>query len=50
MQKIFMIRTSIKQLLTKYQIFKKSPQISHIHKNVFFKVYLQLFRPTASSL
>ena len=24
---------NFKQLLTKYQIFKKLPQISHIHKN-----------------
>ena len=28
----FLIRASIKQLLTKYQIFKILPQISHFHK------------------
>ena len=33
----FQIRTLIKQFLTKYQIFKKLPQISHIHKNRNFK-------------
>ena len=32
-QKDFKIQTLIKQLLTKYQIFMKLPQISHIHKN-----------------
>ena len=32
-QKNFQIRASIKQLLTKYQIFKILPQISHFHKN-----------------
>ena len=32
-QKDFQIRTLIKQLLIKYQIFTKLPQISHIHKN-----------------
>ena len=38
MQKDVKIRTFNKQLLTKYQIFKKLPQISHIHKNCnFFK-------------
>ena len=40
----------IKQLLTKYQIFTILPQISHFHKIVIFQVYLQLFRPTASSV
>ena len=38
MQKYFQIQTLIKQLLTKYQIFTKLPQISHIHRNRnFFK-------------
>ena len=32
-QKNFKIRNLIKQLLTKYQIFTKLSQISHIHKN-----------------
>ena len=32
-QKNFQIRASIKQLLTKYQIFMILPQISHFHKN-----------------
>ena len=32
-KRIFKIRTSIKQLLTKYQIFTKLPQISHININ-----------------
>ena len=36
MQKDFEIRTLIKQLLTKYQIFTKLPQISHTHKNRIF--------------
>ena len=45
----FYIRIS-KQLLTKYKIFKKLPQISHIHKNCNFQVYLHFFRPAASSL
>ena len=36
-QKDFWIRTLIKQLLTKYQIFMKLPQISHIQKNRTFK-------------
>ena len=31
-------RTWIKQLLTKYQIFTKLPQISHIHKSDIFQV------------
>ena len=35
-QKDFQIQTSVKQLLTKYQIFKKLPQIEHIHKNHIF--------------
>ena len=33
MQKDFQIQTLMKQLLTKYKIFPKLPQISHIHKN-----------------
>ena len=28
-----------KQFLVNYRIFQKSPQISHIHKNVIFRVY-----------
>ena len=32
-QKDFQIWTLIKPLLTKYQIFMKLPQISHIHEN-----------------
>ena len=32
MQKNFLIRASIKKLLTKYQIFTILPQISHFHK------------------
>ena len=35
-QKNFWIPTFIKQLLRKYQILKKSPQISDIHKNRTF--------------
>ena len=35
-QKDFKILTLIKQLLTKYQIFTKLPQISHSHKIVSF--------------
>ena len=34
------IRTSIKQLLTKYQIFRKLPQIPHIHINRYFFKYI----------
>ena len=38
-------------VIDKYPIFSKLPQISHIHKNHnFLKVYLQLFRPSASYL
>ena len=33
MQKDFKIQTLIRQLLTKYKIFLKLPQNSHIHKN-----------------
>ena len=49
-KRIFEIRALIKQLLTKYQIFTILPQISHFHKYRNFQVFLQLFRPTASSL
>ena len=35
-QKNFQIQTLIEQLLTKYQIFTKLPQISHLHKNLIF--------------
>ena len=37
-QKNFKIQIAIKQLLTKYKIFKKLPQISHIHKDRNFQV------------
>ena len=49
-QKNFKIRASITQLLKKYQIFPKLPQIHIFTKIIIFQVYLQLFRPTASSL
>ena len=39
-QENFQIRTSIKQLLTKYQIFTKLPQIPHIHINRNFLKYI----------
>ena len=39
-QKNFQIWTSIKQLWTKYQIFMKLPQISHIHNN---RIFLSIF-------
>ena len=50
MQNNFEIRTSIKQLLTKYQIFTKLSQIPHIHINYNFSKYIwnfldQLFLP-----
>ena len=47
-----LVRTLIKQLLTKYHFFlTKWPQISHIHKRCnFLKVSLELFRQTASFL
>ena len=35
-QRDFWIRSLMKQLLTKYQIFTKLPEISHIHKNYNF--------------
>ena len=38
-QKNFQIRASIKQLLTKYQIFTKLPQIPHIHINRNFSIW-----------
>ena len=38
-QKDFYIRTLIKQLLTKYQIFTKLPQISDIYKEIKFLKY-----------
>ena len=37
-------------VMTKYLIFTKLPQISHIHKNRNFKVKLERDRPTARSL
>ena len=39
-QKNFEIRASIKQLVTKYQIFMILPQISHFHKNRNFLKYI----------
>ena len=42
-QKDFKIRTLIKQLLTKYQIFTKLPQISHIHNNRNFSIIIETF-------
>ena len=42
-QKNFSIRTSIKQLLTKYQIFTKLPQIPHIHINLNFSSIFATF-------
>ena len=50
MQKNFEIRTSIKQLLTKYQILTKLPQIPHSHINGNFKYICNVLEPTASSL
>ena len=49
-QKNFQIRASIKQLLTKYQIFTKLPQIPHIHINrnfssIFVTFLGQLLHP-----
>ena len=50
LQKNFWIWTSIKQLLTKYQIFMKLPQIPHIHINrnfssIFVTFLDQLLHP-----
>ena len=42
-QKNFQIGTLIKQLLTKHRFLKKSPQISHIHKNRIFKSIIGIF-------
>ena len=42
-QKNFYIQTLIKQLFTKYQIFKKLPQILHIHKNGNFLSMIGIF-------
>ena len=47
-QKNFQIRTLIKQLFRKYQILKKLPQISHIHKYRNFSSIIGIFRPTSS--
>ena len=41
------IQTLIKQLLTKYQIFTKLPQIYNFYKTVIFKYNTNFFRPTA---
>ena len=49
-KRIFKIQALIKQLLTKYQFSRYWPKF-HIFTNiVIFQVFLQLFRPTASSL
>ena len=42
-QKEFKICTLIKQLLAKYKIYKKLPQISHIHKNHILLKYNRIF-------
>ena len=39
----FKIRTLIKHLLTKYQIFKELPQISHIHTKIIIFKYNRSF-------
>ena len=50
-QKNFQIRTSIKQLLTKYQIFKILSKISHSHKNRnFSSIFATFYKTTASFL
>ena len=49
-QKNSQIRTLIKQLLAKYRIFKKLPQMSHTFLKKILKVLLKLFRPTDSTL
>ena len=41
-QKDYQIRALIKQLLTKYQICTKLPQISHFHKNSDFYSLIEL--------
>ena len=43
-QKNFWISASIKQLLTKYQIFTILPQISHFHKNHNFSSIFVAFK------
>ena len=43
LHKDFQIQTFIKQLLTKYQIFTKLPQISHIHRNRNFLSIIGIF-------
>ena len=43
-QKKFLIRASIKQLLTKYQIFMILPQISHFHKYRNFSSLFATFK------
>ena len=43
MQKDFQIQTLIKQLLTKYQIFTKLPQISHIYSYRNFLSIIVIF-------
>ena len=43
-QKNFQIRASIKQLLTKYQIFTKLPQIPYIHINRNFSSIFATFK------
>ena len=42
-QKDFYIQTLIKELLTKYRIFTKLPQISYIRKNHNFSSIIGIF-------
>ena len=49
-QRDIFFQTLIKQLLTKYQIFTKLPQIYNFYKIVIFKYNTNFFRPTASFL
>ena len=49
-QKGFLVRIWMMELLTKNQIFSKLPQITHIYKNRNFSGIIVLFRPTASAL
>ena len=46
----FLVRILMMELLTKYQIFSKLPQITHIYKNRNFSGIIVTFRPTASAL
>ena len=42
-QKNSRIRSLVEQLLVKYRLFKKLPQISHIHQNCIFKSIIGIF-------